>query len=162
MLPARRSGTWGILPDRPNEQDFAVAREYAALALKRFSQNVPAVFWLQKPFGYNRAIASLENQKKKSEREWTHPTRIVKECSMCRDCETECPAKAFNADTGLSEPKRCIECMHCVYICPDKVLKVDGRLRDAYESFLTFWHLTEDMINAKRSRIITEALQTSC
>lgn len=154
-------GGWRILPDRPNEQDFNVAREYVALALERFSQNAPAVFRLQKPFGYKRAMASLENQQKCTERGWTHPIRIAEECSMCRDCETECPTQAFDADMGLSDPERCIECMHCVYICPDEVLKVDERMKDAYEEFLTFWHLTEDMMNAKKSNIITEAWQTA-
>ena len=154
-------GGWQILPDRPNEGDFSVAREYVALVLERFSQDAPVVFGLQKPFGYNRAMVSLENRKKKTERGWTHPIRMAEECSMCRDCETECPAQAFDADTGLSDPDRCIECMHCVYICPDKVLKVDEHLKDAYEEFLTYWHLTEAMMKAKKSKIISEAWQTA-
>jgi Fe-S-cluster-containing hydrogenase component 2 len=67
----------------------------------------------------------------------------------------------FCADTGLSDPARCIECMHCVYICPGDVLKVDERMRGAYEGFLTSWHLTEDMMRAKRSKTITEAWQAA-
>ena len=154
-------GGWRILPDRPNEQDFAVAREYAALALERVSQDAPAVFRLQKPFGYERTMAALENRQKTTGPGWTHPRRAADECSMCRDCETGCPAQAFNADTGLSDPERCIECMHCVYICPDRVLKVDERMKEAYEEFLSSWHLTEDMMNAKKSRIISEAWQAA-
>ena len=154
-------GGWRILPDRPNAQDFAVAREYAALALERVSRDEPAVFRLQKPFGYERAMAWLENRRGKTGPGWAHPRRTADECSMCRDCEAGCPVQAFNADTGLSDPERCIECMHCVYICPDEVLKVDERLKGAYEGFLTFWHLTEDMMNAKKSKIITEAWQTA-
>jgi Fe-S-cluster-containing hydrogenase component 2 len=154
-------GGWRILPDRPNEQDFTVAREYVTLALERFSQDEPAVFKLQKPFSYDRAITSMENQTKSTKRGWTNPIRITEECSMCGDCETECPTQAFNADTGLSNPESCIECMHCVYICPDEVLMVDERMKDAYERFLTNWHLTEDMMNAKKSKIITEAWHTA-
>jgi NAD-dependent dihydropyrimidine dehydrogenase PreA subunit len=154
-------GGWRILPDRPNEQDFAVAREYAALAFERFLQDRPAVFSLQKPFGYNRVMASLKDQPKRKERGWKHPVRIAKECSMCRDCETECPAQAFDADSGLSEPDRCIECMRCVYTCPDKVLKIDERMKGDYDRFLADWHLTEEMMNAKKSRIITAAWQAA-
>ena len=154
-------GGWQILPDRPSEQDFTVARKYVSLALERFSQDAPTVFNLQKPFGYNHAMGWLENQQKRTERGWTHPVRIAEACSMCRDCETECPTQAFDADKGLSDPERCIECMHCVYICPDKVLEVDERIKDAYEGFLTYWHLTEDMMNVKKSKIITEAWQTA-
>jgi hypothetical protein len=50
--------------------------------------------------------------------------------------------------------------MHCVYTCPDEVLKVDD-LKHAYEDFLSAWHLTEEMMNAKQSKIITEAWQTA-
>jgi Fe-S-cluster-containing hydrogenase component 2 len=152
---------WRILPDRPNEHDFTVAREYASLALERFSQDAPAVFRLQKPFGYNRTLDSLEVQEKRTERGWTNPVRVGQECSMCRECETGCPTQAFDADTGLSDPESCIECMHCVYICPDKVLVVDEHMKDAYDGFLTFWHLTEDMMHAKQSKIITEAWQAA-
>jgi len=152
---------WRILPERPDAQDFAVAREYAALAYERFSQDTPAVFSLQKPFGYNQIMVSREKEQKSAERRWTNPVRSVEECSMCRDCENECPTQAFNAGTGLSNPESCIECMHCVYICPDKVLKVDERMKDAYDSFLTNWHLTEEMMNAKKSKIITAAWQAA-
>ncbi len=51
--------------------------------------------------------------------------------------------------------------MHCVYVCPDEVLKVDERMKDAYEGFLTFWHLTDDMMHSKKSKIITAAWQTA-
>ena len=80
---------------------------------------------------------------------------------MCRDCETECPTRAFDADTGLSDPGSCIECMRCVYICPDEVIKVDERMKGAYKDFLAYCHLTEEMMNAKRSKIISDASQAA-
>jgi NAD-dependent dihydropyrimidine dehydrogenase PreA subunit/flavodoxin len=152
---------WRILPDRPDVQDFAVAREYADLARERFSQEAPTVFRLQKPFGYNQIVAALKNKQKRTERGWTNPVRMADECCMCRDCENECPTHAFDADTGLSDPASCIECMHCVYICPDKVLKVDERMKDFYARFLTNWCLTEEMMNAKKGRIITASWQAA-
>jgi len=152
---------WQILPERPDEQDFAVARDYVALALESFLQESPVVFRLQKPFGYDQAISLRENQQKSSERKWTHPIRVVEECVMCRDCETECPTQAFNADMGLSEPESCIECMHCVYICPDEVIKINEGMKGAYEGFLRNWHLTEEMMNAKKSKIIAESWQAA-
>ena len=79
---------------------------------------------------------------------------------MCRDCETECPTQAFDADTGLSNPGSCIGCMHCMYICPDKVLRVDD-MNGVYDAFLSNWHVTEEMMNAKKSKIITESWQAA-
>jgi ferredoxin/flavodoxin len=154
-------GGWRVLPQRPDERDFSVAREYVALALERFSQDAPPIFRLQKPFAYNHVLAALEGRQERTERGWTNPVRVVEECSMCLDCETECPAGAFDADTGLSDPERCIECMRCVYICPDQVLKIDERMKGVYEGFLKDWHLTEGMMEAKKSKIITQAWQTA-
>jgi hypothetical protein len=48
-----------------------------------------------------------------------------------------------------------------VYICPDKVLKVDERMKGAFDAFLENWHLTEEILNGKRSRIITEPWQAA-
>jgi ferredoxin len=155
-------GGWRALTDRPNEQDFAVAREFAALALEQFSHESPRIFALQKPFAYNAVTDFLKHKKKSSERGLRHPIRLIEKCSMCLRCETECPSQAFNAETGLSDPLKCIECMHCVYICPDKALKVDDKMKDAYYAFLENWHLTEEMMNGKRSRIITAAWQAAC
>lgn len=162
-FPGRHSfnvGGWRILPERPNEEDFAVAREYAALAVERFSRDEKSIFRLQKPFGYNHVIASLENQQATTERSWKNPVRIAEGCSMCRDCETECPAQAFDADSGLSDPASCLGCMHCVYICPDKVVKVEG-MKAVFDLFQSNWHVTEEMMNAKKSRIITESWQAA-
>lgn len=88
-------GGWRVLPDRPNAHDFSVARDYAALALERFSHDTPPVFRLQKPFGYDHVTASPEKRQKTREQDWTRPVRIAEECSMCRDCETECPTQAL-------------------------------------------------------------------
>ncbi|MCP4538709.1 MAG: 4Fe-4S ferredoxin [Chloroflexi bacterium] len=152
---------WRILPNRPNESDFVVARAFAALAVERFSQDSDEVLALQKPFKYNEVIELGKQKEKSAERRWTHPFRFAKECSMCLRCEIECPNQAFDADTGLSDPLKCIECMHCVYVCPDKVLQVNERMKDVYSNFLENWHLTKDMMDKKRSRVITQAWQTA-
>lgn len=153
-------GGWRMVPDRPNAGDLAVAREYAGLAIERFSAETRTEFRLQKPFGYNQVMAALEREPEVTERQWNNPVRIPEGCSMCRDCENACPTGAFNADTGLSDPRTCIGCMHCVTICPDRVLRVDA-MPGVYPGFLENWHLTEEMMQAKKSRIITESWQAA-
>ena len=110
---------------------------------------------------YNDVIELGKQREKSAERGWTHPFRFVEECSMCMRCETECPNQAFDAEIGLSDPFKCIECMHCVYICPDEVLKVNERMKDVYSNFLENWHLTEEMMDEKRSKIIIKAWQAA-
>jgi len=158
---SRNVGGWRVLPERPDAEDFAVAQEYAALAVESFSQTSPPAFRLQKPFAYDEILALRQSQPQRTERGWANPVRIVPDCCMCRACETECPTQAFAADTGLSDPGLCIECMHCVYICPEKVVKVDDHSIDTYAEWLANWHLTDEMMNAKKSRIITAAWQAA-
>lgn len=152
-------GGWQVLSDRPDEGDFSVAREFAALAMERFSRDEAPTLVLQKPFGYPQVMAELQSTPRPTERHWTNPLRTAEDCSMCRNCETECPAGAFDADTGLSDPRTCIGCMRCVYICPDEVVHVPGMIPE--KNFLLNWNLTQEMIRAKRSRIITESWQAA-
>lgn len=147
---------WNILPNRPHEEDFSVARKYAAVIHKRLLQETPVIFTLQKPFGYNQIVDLLKNEPKASKRSWCNPVRTVEKCRMCRTCENQCPASAFNAETGLSDPEKCISCLHCVYICPDNVIKTDEQMKYYCNDFLANWHVTEEMMNKKRSKIITE------
>ena len=153
-------GGWSVLPERPDAHDFSVARQYAAFAIERFSTDELPVFRLQKPFGYNQVMAALEKNREITERQWYHPVRVAWECSMCLDCETECPTRSFDADTGLSNPGTCMGCMHCVYVCPEKAIEV-ARMKGMYNTFLSNWHVTEDMMNAKKSRIITESWEAA-
>lgn len=154
-------GGWTILPNRPDESDFAVARDLAKVALERFSNPNASSLQLQKPFGYYHAVKDLENWQPRTERSWTNPFRSTDGCSMCRDCESECPTQSFNADAGTSNPATCIECMHCIFVCPDQVIQVDQRMKSWYEDFKTYCHLTEAMMEAKRSKIITEFWQAA-
>ncbi len=155
-------GGWNILPERPDEKDFAVAREFADLAIKRFSdKSQNKSFTLQKPFAYNDIMKLRSGENKTAGPPPINPYRFTETCSMCRECETECPNKAFNADTGLADSLKCISCMHCVYICPDKVLKITDKMKGVYPLFLKDWNLTEEMMQKKKSKIITDSSQAA-
>ncbi|MBN1797347.1 MAG: EFR1 family ferrodoxin [Spirochaetales bacterium] len=151
---------WDMLSDRPNEQDFAVAREFAALVKKRFTHPHAHGLTLQKPFGYDRALAEMLNRPPSSERKWTNPRRFFT-CSLCGACESECPVQAIDHQTGMSDPAKCIECLHCMHICPDKALKADEHMEAYYPAFLKEWNLTEDLMSRKQGKIITDALHAS-
>lgn len=154
-------GGWTALTDRPNSNDMDVARNFAALAIQRFSAPETSGFILQKPFGYKQAMDAKKNRPIRTERGWTNPVRITETCDMCRLCETECPTQSFNADTGLSDFTTCIDCMHCVYICPQQVIKINEGMKSAYQKFLSDYCLTEEMMSAKKSKLITHSWEAS-
>jgi ferredoxin/flavodoxin len=150
---------WEAIPDRPNQEDLAVASEFAQLVVSRFGDRSAQPLPLQKPFRYDRAMTEMQEREPRSERSWTNPVRTADECSLCRRCEQDCPTEAFDATSGVSDYTLCISCMRCVYACPEQVIKVDERMKGAYEGFKHGFHLTEEMMEAKRSRIITESWQ---
>jgi ferredoxin/flavodoxin len=151
---------WKLLPDRPNEADFSVARDFAAQALARFDSKNTDGFSLQKTFGYDLAWKDHSEQPPTLERRWTQPVR-TKECSLCGVCEAECPAQAMDMRKGESDPAKCIECLHCMYVCPEQALKADDRLGGFYPAFLEEWGLTEEILAHKQSRVITAGWQAA-
>jgi ferredoxin len=144
---------WTLMADRPNEADFAVAREYAAQAVARFDPSSKEAFSLQKTFGYDQAVENRRGEPAPTERRWCQPVRW-KECSLCGRCAEECPAQAMDLETGESDPKKCIECLHCMYVCPEQALKADDRMRGFYPAFLKEWGMTEEILSRKQSKII--------
>lgn len=152
---------WTALTDRPSDNDLQIARDYARLAVERFAAANAPDFRLQKPFGYNTVMDSKRNIPVKTERGWTNPTRVVDTCDHCLLCETECPVNAFDAETGLSDFETCISCMHCVFVCPNHAIKANEGMKAGYQYFLTDWNLTEEMMSAKQSRLITESWQAA-
>jgi ferredoxin/flavodoxin len=152
---------WTALTDRPSDDDLLVARNFSQLAVERFAVIETSSFKLQKPFGYIQAIGFRINVPIKTERGWTNPTRMGDVCDHCLLCETECPVNAFDAETGLSDYETCISCMHCVYICPNHAIRADEGMKGAYQNFLADFHLTQEMMSAKKSHLITESWQAA-
>lgn len=151
---------WSVLPDRPSENDLNLAREFARLAEKRFLAQKPPVFKIQKPFGYQHAVTKLNLYEVPEERKWPHPARVMDNCQMCLDCQDQCPTGAFDAETGGSNLETCILCMHCVSICPDQVIRADEKAQVSTRRFLEYCHLTEEMLDTKRSKIISDPWDT--
>jgi ferredoxin len=151
---------WDLMAERPNGADLAVAREFAALALKRFDRGNAETFSLQKPVGYDGAIEARKTAPANAERRWAQPVR-VKDCTLCGACEAECPAQAMDMRSGRSDPAKCIECLHCMYVCPEEALRADDRLRAVFPDFLKEWGLTEEILSHKQSRIIAAGWQAA-
>ena len=152
---------FSMVPDRPDQADFDVADDFVSLAAERFLQDDPPVFYLQKPFGYTHSLSRLRRKHVRTNRGLAQPTRVTDDCQMCFLCEEECPTQAFDAETGLSDIEKCIECMRCVYVCPDQVIHCNERMKADFPAFLDHFHLTQDMMNVKKSKIIAESWQAA-
>lgn len=152
---------WAVCPDRPHDGDFAIARKYADEAFELFLAKDSASLKLQKPFGYWCAVKRLDGEGHREARRWPQPYRSTPDCQMCWRCAEECPTAAFDAQSGQSDPDECIECMHCVAICPDHVIEVSQEQAISNQEFLGYFHLDEEMLTAKQSRIIRHPWQAA-
>ncbi len=140
---------WELARDRPNDSDYKVAKEFAKLSYKRFQLQIN---------DWHIDVGSFIFQKQEqilSKGPWKTflPFRGEKNCSMCYQCERECPTESFNADTGKSTNGVCISCMHCVLICPEKVIKV-GDASEIFKRFAKKNNLSNENVLAKKSKIL--------
>ncbi|HUU77123.1 MAG TPA: EFR1 family ferrodoxin [candidate division Zixibacteria bacterium] len=140
---------FSILEDRPNDEDFKIAREYAIKLLQKFKlEDFPLIDFPDEP---PREIPPSIKNKPRIRLITHHPTRFDKECSMCRDCETNCSTGAFDADKGIADKEKCILCMRCIANCPDQVIQIND-LTEGFISFMERLGLTKEDLTKKKSR----------
>ena len=138
-----------LLPNRPNEEDIQIAREYANEIYFKFRKE--KLDEIEFPDELPIELHPVIKNNPKAKLLEHYPTRFEKECSMCRTCEVNCPTGAFSADKGIAESEKCIVCMRCVFNCPDQVIIVN----DMTEGFLAFMErlgVTPKVLNEKKSK----------
>lgn len=144
-------GGWKAMEGRPDESDFAVAREYADIIHARFSGKDPnLVGELEKTSHPEELLDQIEGFRFRILTQV--PTRNGAECCMCQVCEEFCPTGAIDATTGETDPSRCIACLGCVLRCPEEVLKIND-MTPSWEFKLKGEQITEEEMNGKKSRI---------
>ncbi len=121
-------GGWNLMPDRPNEKDFSVARVYTIKTLEKIISHNTQMIEFEEPKITEKQLNRLDKVPKGG---MTPPSRKGKACCMCLKCEIECPNNAMDANAGISNGKKCIRCLRCVFICPDNVLEIND-MRPAY------------------------------
>lgn len=144
-------GGWKAMEGRPDESDFAVAREYADIIHARFSGKDPnLVGELEKTSHPEELLDQIEGFRFRILTQV--PTRNGADCCMCRECEDFCPAGAIDATTGETDPSTCIACLGCLLRCPEEVLKIND-MTPSWEFKLKGEQITEEEMNGKKSRI---------
>jgi flavodoxin/Fe-S-cluster-containing hydrogenase component 2 len=120
---------WNVLENRPEDRDFAVAKEYVLKTLDKVNKSDTQSIKFEEPHLTEKQLERLDNIPKKGV---VPPFRIEQKCSMCLKCEKECPNNAMNAELGRADDKKCIRCLRCVALCPDNVLQIND-MTPAYD-----------------------------
>lgn len=142
---------FNFLPDRPAQNHFDVATEFAEKLKELFSKEDKREIILEKPENADKTMERIHNAKKTA-KEWV-PSRYGKDCSMCRTCEDSCPTNAFNADTGEANNLECISCMRCVTSCPDEAIEFRRDMTEISESLKKHFELTDEKLKKLESKI---------
>jgi flavodoxin/NAD-dependent dihydropyrimidine dehydrogenase PreA subunit len=141
---------WRLAEDRPNTEDYQIAKEFSLLSRDRFLND--DIHWT---FDLKDFIFESQDYQIKLPDPFTIflPHRKRQECRMCFRCENECPVDAFSATTGIATNGVCILCMYCVKICPDQVIQI-GNLTEIFKKFANRHNLAPEVVHRKKSKII--------
>jgi ferredoxin/flavodoxin len=144
-------GGWKAMDGRPDERDFAVAREYADKTYARFiNENEDLLGELEKTEYPEELLDAAEATRFKILTQL--PTRGGQECSMCLECEESCPTGAIKAESGEADKGKCIACLACVANCPEQVLEIND-MSKSWPLKLKEENATEESLNELESRI---------
>jgi ferredoxin len=140
---------WDILPDRPNQADFDMTRQYAFQLIEKLRMKDPSDLVLGSSTMTMKLLDQIEAYPFIIITQL--PTRNGQECSMCLTCETQCPSGAFNATLGEADPNKCILCMRCITTCPDNILQIN-ELTEACHKLRKRQKLTDDVLSQRESK----------
>ena len=144
-------GGWQAVEGRPNEQDFEVAREFAAKTHARFTgEDSGALGELEKTDMTEEFLDSIEGMRFKVLTQ--SPSRNGEDCSMCMACEDECPSGAMDAEKGEADMSKCIACLRCVDVCPEDALKIND-MTAIFSKKMESSNATVEDLQKKQSKI---------
>ena len=136
---------------RPDEDDCALARQYAEAVYKRFTGEDPSLAPDMDPGPYTeKQLDDFEQFRFKVVPQL--PSRQGEECSLCLICQDICPSGAMNAEKGEADPERCIVCLGCLKNCPEGALKITD-LTQAFQFKMSMDQETPESLTAKREGI---------
>jgi ferredoxin len=144
-------GGWKAMENRPDESDFAVAKEYAEKTSCRFSgedRNLPGPF---EPTTHTEAFLD-EIEMFRFRILSSLPARKAKSCSLCGICQEICPTGAFDAQRGAASADMCIACLGCLLRCPEQAITIPD-LSESFAFKLKAEGMTIDQMQTKESRI---------
>lgn len=135
----------GRMPGRPNADDLAQARRFAAAVIEHVSTGVGGVVAESRPGtfkpgrGFYDLVASISTDGF-LRRMLPEPKPDPARCNQCRWCVYECPMHNITLQPYPMLGDHCIRCYRCLTGCPQKAFVADWRLGNL--AVLAFYNTT--------------------
>ncbi len=141
-------GGWKLMENRPNQEDFEIAKDYIKHTFERFREKEVKAPIFEKRTITPRQLEKIEQMARSAIKP---PSRGGAECNLCKICEETCPTGAMNAELGEANKELCLRCFRCFVKCPENALKIE----DLYPKFILFTKvekLTDEELKRKKSK----------
>ncbi len=138
-----------FMEDRPNHEDFKIARKFASISYHKFLEKVINPVIIDLPIKSEEEVDKIEISFR---RVTPIPYINTKLCTECGVCQKVCPTNAMDLKKGKAKRKICIRCLRCLYNCPENAIEMPN-LSSHYQLMKNSLRLTENILKNKKSRI---------
>jgi len=138
-----------FMENRPNEEDFKTAREFASLSYKKFIEENIETLSFDSPIKSKEEVDKFEVTFRRAT-----PTPYIDSilCTECGLCENLCPTNAMRIEKGKPIRKKCIRCLRCLISCPEHAILIPD-MSSRYKHMKNSLRLTEEVLQSKKSKI---------
>jgi ferredoxin/flavodoxin len=139
-----------FMEDRPNDEDFKVAREFASISFDKFFKKEVNTLTFDLPL--KKSDEEVDKIEMTFRRATPTPFIDLKLCTKCGICEKYCPTDAMEIIKGKARRKDCIRCLRCLSNCPENAIKIPS-MESHYKFLKNSLRLTKDVLESRKSKI---------
>ncbi|TFG17430.1 MAG: 4Fe-4S dicluster domain-containing protein [Promethearchaeota archaeon] len=138
-----------FMEDRPNDEDFRIAREFAFISYRKFLEENIGPLSFDPPVKSEEEIDKIEKTLRRAT-----PTPFIDGdlCTDCGLCEKVCPTDAMEIKKGKAKRKKCIRCLRCLFSCPEHAIIMPD-MSSQYKHTKNSLRLTDEVLESKKSKI---------
>lgn len=139
-----------FMEDRPNDEDFKIAREFASISLDKFLKKEIKNFSFDLPF--KKSEEEVDKIELTFRRATPTPFIDLNVCTKCGLCEKVCPTNAMEIIKGKARRSDCIRCLRCLTNCPENAIIMPSMISH-YKYMKNSLRLTKEVLESRKSKI---------
>jgi ferredoxin len=138
-----------LMKNRPNEEDFEIAKEYANISHQKFLKSKIQRVSIETPKLSEERADKIEITFRRA---IPIPYIDSELCTQCGLCEKVCVTNAMEIGNGKPRRIDCIRCLRCLFSCPENAIKVPN-MTPQYQYLKNVLKLTDEKLRNRKSKI---------